>query len=453
MLPEDIFKRYDIRGRYPQDINIENVVKIIQAYVFLFKPEQIVVGHDSLEGSKLLYPSVCSAFALCGVDVYQIGLCTSPMVAFASAHYNVIHAIMLTASHLGDGYTGIKAIHNGIPPAPEEMLELKKIALSDNEINLSVPSPGELTTLHGFIAAYKDMLLQLVDYSQTKHSYKVVFDLANGGISMVLADLTTRLGIKAHMINSDILYSHLAHGTNPKIAKNRTQLLAKVKHDKADLGVMWDGDGDRAYFVDSEGQVIPPEYIGAKIGSYLVTKNVGNKVTVDVRGSTAYADIIEAAGGNVLRIQSWHVPIKQLMEQDSEVIFGMEVSGHYVFRDFYKIDDGLLASLIFISAISKMAMPLAQDLAEFRQKYKIVEEINFKTTKSETQLVQQVQEYYKDGIPNTIDGLSIDYPDWRFNIRSSRTEPIIRLCISGTNFELVDQNLEFLKSVIGGSII
>jgi phosphomannomutase len=448
-----IFKRYDIRGKFPDEINSEVIKQIVAAYVQLFNPTKIIIGHDPLTGSSEIYPHICSEFTKYGVEVYKVGQITTPMLYFASAHYQVPQGIMLTASHLGPGHTGVKIVNDGVPPEPSQIIELRDLILNEKCTVPYSATPAQEHELTELFEDYTKKILEVVGQIPNPTRYKIVYDSSNGPNGPAARFLFEKLGLNFVALNEEIRGKNLSHDTNPKIEVNRRDLMTAIKAEKADLGIIWDGDCDRAYFLDSEGKVISPEFVGIQVGSLLIKEKKGNKMTIDIRAAQAVENEISKIGGVVKRIQAWHVPIKFEMHADSDVVFGMETSGHMVFRDMFKSDDGLLASLMFVKGVFSMDITLQTALEEFSKKYKIVEEINFETAKSEEALVQEFKLAFPNGVFSDIDGATVDYPDWRFNARSSRTEPIIRLNISGTNFARVDENLAKISQIIGGKVL
>lgn len=454
MINPSIFKKYDIRGKYPSEMDPITSEKIIHSYFEVFNPYEVVVGHDPIKGSRNIYTTICNELSKHGVKVFQAGEISTPMLYFANSHYRIPQGLMLTASHLGPQYTGIKIVIKGIPPKPQEIEQIRDLTLKsiNKEIDkdlFNYQDPENLTTIK---SDYLDKIETVVG-TETLNKYKVAIDVSNGPNGKIISEVISRFGLNASTINEEVKSENLAHETNPKVAENRKQLVDLVNQEKADLGIIWDGDGDRAYFIDRRGDIIPPEFVGIQIGSYLIGKSFGTAMTIDVRGSAAVEKEIGNVGGEVRRIEAWHVPIKYEMEKDEAVVFGMETSGHYVFRDMYKADDGLLASLMFLRALQESEKSLDDLLDAFRSQYLILEEINFKTTKKEIEVIEELQKIYFDGDVSTIDGITIDYPEWRFNVRASKTEPIIRLNISGTDFGLVKLNLDKIKEIIGGEIL
>lgn len=439
-----IFKKYDIRGGYPNDLNEELAKKIASAYFHLLKPETVCVAYDPIEGSK----EVCLAFleklVYFGVNVVNFGMCSTPMLYFGSIHLKHIHALMFTSSHLGEGYTGIKFLKNGLPLTEDELASISILYEQEEKevLNIGKGSIETVSITLDYIKSIRSF------FSGDLSKYKVVFDASNGPNSLLIDQIFANTGLEYSTINSEIRSKGLSHPSNPKISANRSQLVESVKEHGSDLGVVWDGDCDRAYFLDGLGETICPEFVAIEIAKYIKKLQGYTKITVDVRASKAVEDICREEGIDVKRIQAWHVPIKLEMEKDSSIGFGCETSGHYVFRDFYRIDDGLLASALFLSALNSQNSDLVELLKSFREKYYIIEEINFVLNESEAEVTKKLSERYFLGELDYTDGLSVTFPTWRFNIRSSKTESILRLNISGVNKNEVDTNLEIISGIV-----
>jgi len=363
---------------------------------------------------------------------------------------------MFTASHLGEGYTGVKPLRHGIP-LPEETLSAMRIDY-ETQLEREIPEhsgssiSGDVKLKHVSVNSdYCTELKNLIRHRLAK--YRIVADVGNGPITPLVNDILAPLGIPYSIINREIRSRGLAHPSNPKIKQNRAQLENAVRGQNADLGIIWDGDCDRCLFIDRDGELICPEFV-AKVIATRIKKVAGYScITADVRASSAIEDVCNKNGIIVKRIKAWHVPIKEEMEKDPNIGFGFEVSGHYVFQDFYKIDDGMLAMLYFLDGLNNEESRLEDLLSDFRSKYFIPEEINYRTTVSEEMLQKKLSAKYYDGRINLIDGISVDYPEWRFNARSSRTEPIIRLNISGTSKDLVLKHLQAIEKEIDGERI
>jgi phosphomannomutase len=444
-----IFKRYDIRGKYPDELNEETARIIAGIYFDLVKPDRVVIGHDNVQGSE----SVCTAFGLelarLGCKrVVSVSMVPTPVLYYACSHLKFDHALMFTASHLGEGYTGIKPLKFGIPLPEEVLVHMRtEFEASTGKERPTIVSAARLD-FSSVTSAYTSELVKLVGKQLAR--YKVVVDAGNGPVTTLLGEVFSRLGITYSAINTELRASNFSHPSNPKIKQNRAQLEAAVREHKADLGIIWDGDCDRCLFVDATGELISPEFVAIVVAGYLNRAGGCKTITADVRASSAVELECAKSGVGVKRIKAWHVPIKEEMEQDPGIGFGFEVSGHFVFRDFYKIDDGLLAAISFLAGLQDCESSLKELLTAFNQKYYIPEELNYTTDVSEEKLQATLASKYKDGKVNLIDGISVDYPTWRFNVRASRTEPIIRLNISGTDRQSVIDHLVELEQEIGG---
>ena len=448
---KSIFKRYDIRGKYPGELNEAVAIKLAQAYFHTIRPREVVIGYYNIYGSDIIARAFSAELITEGVKVYNVGSVTTPMLYFSSSYKNIPLSIMCTASHLGEGYTGIKPNKDGIPLEEEAVLAIKvefdrltTIASHDFELVPAERQPETINIYGPYVATIASLL------SYPLYNYKVAVDLGNGNNAFVAEQLLHKVGIDYRAINSEVRDRDLQHPSNPKMQSNRSQLEHLIAEMGADLGVIWDGDCDRCYLVDWAGEVIPPEYVAIKIAGLLKKTNSYSHITADVRASFAVERELAKEEIKVKRIQAWHVPIKYEMEQDPTIGFGFEVSGHYVFKDFFKIDDGLLAFLLFIEALENLKLDFKADLSKFHSTYYIPEEMNFTSPISEEELKAKLPVKYKDGLINLVDGVSIDYPTWRFNIRASRTEPILRLNISGTNRAEVGAHLADIERVVGG---
>ena len=269
------------------------------------------------------------------------------------------------------------------------------------------------------------------------------------------------LSIKKAFENTELevipLYTNLDgnfpnHETNPKIEENQKDLKNKILEEKADLGFMFDGDADRFYAFDRNGQVIAPSFISAIIGGYMIRNYPGNKIIIEVRTSNVVKDLVKEAGGEVLVVKPWYVMIKLALVENPSASFGSETSGHYLFRDFYKIDDGILAALIFSQAISVEKNSIDEILDRLRKKYFIIEETNFEFVNKEKQQqkLTEMEEYYKNkgGEIQKIDGLSVFFSGWHSNLRASETEPVLRLNMEATSQELMEEKTEELSKII-----
>ena len=434
-----IFKTFDIRGLYKKELNPQTTVKLAKAYYKEFNPKKIVLGYDAREGSKPLAEVFMNTLMSLGVDVVDIGLVSTPRLYYASHKYSLPYGVMFTASHNPKEYTGVKFTVNALPPSEDKLVTLKNLFIKeDSSAPVSAKEKGTYEK--------KDISNDYIQDILSFHTYsfkplKVIIDCGNSVNAPIVDKIfIPSLGLKeVQFIFKKVDSSFPSHGLNPKIEKNQKPLSEKIKKEKADLGVLWDGDADRVYFLDSSGKSISPQFVSAIVASYMVSTDPKSRktVTADIRAGRVIEEFVKKVGGKVKTIKAWHTEIKFAMQEDADIIFGSETSGHYVFRDFFMIDDGLLMSLMFLQAVSYHKESLEQLLSTLRRVYFIPEEVNFKVPNVQEILSQVLYKYKSKGEVILIDGVTIKAKDWRFNIRPSRTEPLLRLNFSGLNLPQV----------------
>jgi phosphomannomutase len=442
-----IFKAYDIRGKYPDELNEEAAFKIGQGFVALTKAKQVIVGQDARLSSFALASALIGGINAQGAEVIDIGLCSTPCFYFSSG-ISKIPAIMVTASHAGKEFNGFKAVFGGnFPLLREQIIELKNLAIG-NEFKI-LSKAGKITK-KDFSEEYIKAIRNFI--KEDLKPMKVVMDAGNGMAGLYIKRVFQGINISVVPIFFQPDGNFPNHEANPKIPANRQKLIEKILVEKADLGVMFDGDGDRVYFFDRNGAVIDPNLVSALQSQYLILNSTRKKVIIETRTSQIVKEWVEAAGGEVQRTVCWTIPIKLKMWQNDDFIFGSETSGHYVFSDFYKTDDGTLATVTFLNAIAKRKESIDAIIYDFRQNYFIIEETNFKISGQEktNEILDKMEERYKkDGAKIfKIDGLSVLFPEWWFNLRVSETEPLIRLNLEAKSQKLMDEKKEEISQLI-----
>lgn len=454
-IDESIFKAYDIRGEYPSQLNEATAFRIGQAFANYVRknnpsgePKKIIVGRDIRLSSESISEALIDGITLTGMDVIDIGLASSPHFNYSAAHLD-FPAMVVTASHMEKRFNGFKmAFAGNITLTKEQLLEIKEIVISDEEIKMSEikGSVEKKDILDDYIAEVK----QFIKFPFKR--LKVVMDAGNcmAGLSVEKVFAGTELEVVPLYTELDGNFPN--HETNPKIEENQQDLKKKIVEEKADLGFMFDGDADRFYAFDRDGGVISPSFISALVGRYLIRNYSGNKVIIEVRTGNVVKDLVEEAGGEILVVKPWYVMIKIALGENPDAVFGSETSGHYLFRDFYKIDDGILTALIFLQAISVEEKSIDEILSELRKKYFIIEEINFEFRNKEKgeEKLEKLEEYYKSkgGEILKIDGLSVIFADWHFNLRASESEPLLRLNLEADSEELMKEKTEEVSEMI-----
>jgi phosphomannomutase len=443
VLDPKVFKAYDVRGIYPDELDEAGAETIGRAYVEQFEPRRMAVGRDMRLSSPAMQDALMRGAASAGADVVDLGLIGTEMLYFAVGSLGLEGGAMVTASHNPKQYTGMKLVRRGALPVGGEsgLLDVRDRALEDAK------PAGAAGTIEPYDIwpAYVDRVLSFVDVSLIK-PLKVVIDAANGMGGTMLPPVLERLPIETVRCYFEPDGSFPNHEPNPLLPENREFIVRKTLDERADLGVAFDGDGDRCFFVDDTGEFVPGDFVTALFAASVLEKEPGAKVIYDVRASRAVPDTIEGAGGVALMNRVGHAFIKARMRKD-EAAFGGEVSGHYYFRDFSQADTGVVPFLLMLELISKSGRRLSEILAPFRSRYFITGEINTPVPDVALKL-QELKERYADGHVSHLDGISVDFDDWHFNVRPSNTEPLLRLNLEATSEELMEQKRDEVLEVI-----
>jgi phosphomannomutase len=443
VLDPKVFKAYDVRGIYPDELDEAGAETIGRAYVEQFEPRRMAVGRDMRLSSPAMQEALMRGAASAGADVVDLGLIGTEMLYFAVGSLGLEGGAMVTASHNPKQYTGMKLVRRGALPVGGEsgLLDVRDRALADAK-----PS-GAAGTIEPYDIwpAYVDRVLSFVDVGAIE-PLKVVIDAANGMGGTMLPPVLERLPIETVRCYFEPDGSFPNHEPNPLLPENREFIVRKTLDEGADLGVAFDGDGDRCFFVDDTGEFVPGDFVTALFAESVLEKEPGAKVIYDVRASRAVPDTIEQAGGVALVNRVGHAFIKARMRKD-EAAFGGEVSGHYYFRDFSQADSGVVPFLLMLELVSKRGRRLSEILAPFRSRYFITGEINTPVPDVALKL-QELKERYADGRVSHLDGISVDFDDWHFNVRPSNTEPLLRLNLEATSEELMEQKRDEVLDVI-----
>jgi phosphomannomutase len=445
-----IFKAYDVRGLYPSEVNEDAARQIGRGFVSYLQAKRIAVSHDMRLSSPSLTQAFIDGARQQGADVVNYGLMGTDMMYYAVARDGHDGGVQITASHNPKEYNGIKMVRREAFPlsGDEGISDIRDMLLSG-----TLPKPSDHTGNVSQMDVTKDYInhvLSFIDPSIIK-PFNVVLDAGNGIAGLVAPKLFERLPCKVKALCFEVDGTFPNHEANPLIEENRRDIVEQVKRDRADIGIAWDGDADRCFFIDGTGEFIAGDFITALLAEAFLIKHPGAKVVYDVRASYAVKDIVAKYGGTALMNRVGHAFFKRRMREEG-AIFGGEVTGHYYFRDNFFADNGFIPAMLILELMSRKGQTLHELLAPLRAKYFISGEIN--TRVSNMRLVQEkvdgLAAKYSDGNVYQLDGVSAEYPDWHFNVRPSNTEPMLRLNLEATTPEMMekkrDEVLAFIRS-------
>jgi phosphomannomutase len=447
VLDPKVFKAYDVRGLYPDELDEDGARAIGRAYVGQFEPRKIAVGRDMRTSSPSMAAAAMEGAAEAGADVLDLGLVGTEMVYFAVGELGLDGGVAVTASHNPKEYTGMKIVRAGALPVGGEsgLLDIRDRALAGQ-----VAKSHRVGTIerHDIWPAYVDRVLSFVDVSSIR-PLRVVIDAANGMAGAMLPPVLERLPIDARTYYFEPDGTFPNHEPNPLLPENREFIVAKTLEEGADLGVAFDGDADRCFFVDDTGEFVPGDFVTALLAQAVLEREPGAKIIYDVRASWAVPDTIERGGGVPLVNRVGHAFIKHRMREEAAV-FGGEVSGHYYFRDFSQADSGVVPFLLVLELISKRGEKLSEILRSFRERYFLTGELNTPVADVPLKLQELQERFGPDGRVSHLDGVSVDFDDWHFNVRPSNTEPLLRLNLEARSKELMERKRDEVLSVIQG---
>jgi phosphomannomutase len=444
VLDPKVFKAYDVRGVYGKDLDEEGAYAIGRSCVEHFEPRKIAVGHDMRVSSPSMAKAAIEGAADGGADVLDLGLVGTEMVYFAVGELGLDGGIEVTASHNPKEYTGMKIVRRGALPVGGEsgLLEVRDRALAGFG---EVKRRGNVEP-YDIWPAYVDRVLSFVDVSAIK-PLRVVIDAANGMAGVMLPPILDRLPIDARTYYFEPDGTFPNHEPNPLLPENREFIIAKTRDESADLGVAFDGDADRCFFVDDTGEFVPGDFITALLAESILDKEPGAKIIYDVRASWAVPDTIERAGGVPLINRVGHAFIKHRMRKE-DAVFGGEVSGHYYFRDFSQADSGVVPFLLVLELISKRGQKLSEILAPYRDRYFLTGELNTPVQDVPVKLQELKERFGSVGNVSHLDGISVDFDDWHFNVRPSNTEPLLRLNLEARTKEQMERRRDEVLGLI-----
>jgi phosphomannomutase len=427
-----IFKAYDVRGTYPDQMDEDLAYRIGRAFPRVLSELEgapvdtlrVAVGHDMRLSAPSMAERYAAGIADEGADVLDIGMAATEMLYWTVGDRDLHGGLVCTASHNPKAYTGAKLVKRGAIALSGDsgIGELREIVAGGD--------PGPPARDRGEVRredvsdAFRRAALGYIDPDRIR-PLKVVLDGGNGMAGPMVGPLLDSFSIQQVRTYWEPDGEFPDHEPNPLLPENRQFIIDKVGECEADLGIAWDGDADRCFFIDDTGEFVAGDFLTALLGESIVRKEPGATVLYDVRASRAVRDVVERAGGQAEVNRVGHAFFKTRM-RETGAAFGGEVSGHYYFRDFYCADSGTIPALLILELLSVEGKKVSELLEPFRSKYFISGEINSEVADQDAKM-RDIEEHYSDGEIGRLDGISVDYEDWHFNVRPSNTEPLLRL--------------------------
>jgi phosphomannomutase len=431
-LSADIFKAYDIRGLYGTDIDEEGAELIGRAFARVIadledKPTNALrlgLGRDMRLTAPALAARYREGMLSEGATVLDAGMVGTEMLYFLVGSRDLDGGLMCTASHNPKAYTGAKLVRRGAIALSGDagIQDVRRLI----EAGWGDPPGGGRVEEVDVYEEFQQAVLGFIDPSVVK-PLRVVVDGGNGMAGVMAGPVLRKLGLDLVETSWTPDGSFPDHEPNPLLPENRELIMRRVIAEGADLGIAWDGDADRCFFIDDGGNFADGDFLTALLADSMLRKRPGATVLYDVRASRAVPDTVERAGGTALINRVGHAFFKTRM-RDEHAVFGGEVSGHYYFHDFYCADSGTIPALLMLELLSVEGKTMSELLEPFRSHYFISGEINSEVADPEAK-IEEIAEHYADARQLRLDGISIDYDDWHFNVRSSNTEPLLRLCL------------------------
>ncbi len=419
------FKAYDLRGRIPTELNEDVAYRVGRGYAQFLNPTRVVVGRDIRLSSAGLTDALCRGLTDSGVDVYDIGICGTEGVYFATFDGSYDGGIMVTASHNPPDYNGMKFVREQSKPISGDngLQDIRGFAERGQ-----FPAPARVGVRHSIdtMKAYVAHLLSYVDVASLK-PLKIVVNAGNGGAGLIVDELEKYLPFQFIKVHHEP-DGHFPNGIpNPMLEENRASTIAAIHAHGADLGIAWDGDFDRCFLFDEQGGFIEGYYIVGLLASALLKGEAGGKVVHDPRLTWNTIEIVEAAGGQAVLSKSGHAFIKERM-REVDGVYGGEMSAHHYFRRFAYCDSGMIPWLLVTQILSESGQALSTLVGERIGLFPVSGEINYRVPDAKATIAAFAARYGTQALRvDRTDGISYEFPEWRFNLRSSNTEPLIRL--------------------------
>ncbi|HEU5005141.1 MAG TPA: phosphomannomutase/phosphoglucomutase [Candidatus Saccharimonadales bacterium] len=442
---DKIFKAYDVRGLYPGQVNEQVAYLIGRAYAAALKPKKVAVGRDVRASGEKLKPELIRGLIESGVDVIDIGVITTDQLYFAVGNYGYGGGISVTASHNPSEYNGFKFAEAGGAPLGSEQLEaIKDWVLAKHQA--TVANKQGVASKKEIIEDYVEHLLSYVDAGKIK-PYNILANANFGAVGRGVDILADRLGLKLEHLNWEQDGTFPKGPPNPLLPENRAEMSEALKKGAYDLGVAWDADADRCFLFAGDGTFIPSCYIIALLSEEVLKKQPGAKIIYDLTTSWPIKQSIESAGGVAIANRTGHTFIKRRMREESAVFAG-ESSGHYYFKKSFYADNGIVPLLLVMQLMSRGDKSLEELVAPLMQEFKVSGEINFEIANPQKIITVIEHELGTGAKIDRTDGVVIETKDWRMSVRSSNTEPLMRLNAESRSQDKLDRLIERVQEII-----
>jgi len=446
----DSFRAYDIRGVYPTDLDEEAYYRIAKAYTYLFHPKTMVVGMDARESGPSLTKSLTAGFVDAGVNVVNIGGITTDMIYYAvgsSDEYS--GGIVVSASHNPKQYNGAKMVREKAAAISSDngLFEIRDIIKADKDLSVTSETKGTVKEKH-VLNGYVEHVLSFVDRDQIK-PFRVIananFGYVGGGVQ-IIAD---KLGLDLTTLNFEPDGTFPKGTPDPMQPENRAETESLMRAGRFDLAAIWDADADRCTFLDEKGEFISGAYVTALLADVLLTKHGGNnKIIFDPRVIWPTIKVCERHGAEAIISKSGHAFIKDRMRKEN-AIFAGEMSAHYYFRENFYADNGVIPFLLILEHLSRTGQSFSELMRPYTEGHYMSGELNYRVEDVQATIAAVKERFQSKGQEDLTDGYSLNTPDWRFNIRSSNTEPLLRLNLEARKPGLIENLRTEIESIIG----
>jgi phosphomannomutase len=450
MINPEIFKAYDVRGLYPEELSEDVFRQLGRAFAAFLGPGRFAVTRDMRVSSPALAAAFVDGVVAQGGHVVDYGLAGTDMMYFAVASAGLDGGAQITASHNPKQYNGCKMVKaEAFPLSGESGIREMKEMLLGGTLPPPPPAPGTVDR-SDITGPYVEHVMRFIDPAVIQ-AFNVVLDAGSGIAGAVAPHLFDRLPCRTTRLCFEVDGTFPNHEANPLIEENRRDIVAEVVRQAADAGIAWDGDADRCFFIDGSGEFIAGDFVTALLAEAFLMRQPGATIIYDVRASYAVKDVVARYQGRALMNRVGHAFIKRRMREE-DAVFGGEVTGHYYFKDNFYADNGFIPALLILELMSRKGQSLRDLLAPLRERYFISGEINTKLASMAEvpATIDRLAREYAHGTVYFLDGISVEFDDWHFNVRASNTEPLLRLNLEGTTPEIMERRRDEVLAIIRG---